>query len=245
MYGFPVSKNQFRVLQSSESAVSQSSVQIEDRLIDPRSTRLSRLQAARRFEDQETSTNGGIFNTIPVINDEQGILTNEEIVELVSSRHHPTFFSHSLSACPPDILEAQSGGNVHYKLEIGVVNDDALYVGNVNDVACTIEPCSKRISTGGQKWSAGRLGNRPIGARIAARNSEICLGSYATRSVVQPRTGYNTREEEQASSRRPRKGDQSTSQPTASSSGRPAAEDRASPATVALHPLKPPYLLED
>ena len=35
--------------------------------------------------------------------------------------------------------------------------------------------------------------------------------------------------------------DQYTSQPTASSSGRLAAEDRTSPATVALHPHRPPY----
>ena len=103
------------------------------------------------------------------------------------------------------------------------------------------ETCNKRISNAGQEWSAGRPGNRPIGAREAARNSETCLGPYATRTV-QPHTGCNTRED-QASSRRPRKEDQdSTSQPAASSSRRsPAAEDRASPATVALHPRRPPY----
>ena len=32
--------------------------------------------------------------------------------------------SHSLPACPPDILESQSGGNVHYLLESGAVVDD-------------------------------------------------------------------------------------------------------------------------
>ena len=62
VYGFLVSKNQFKVLQSSESAVSQSQVQREDRLVDPRSTRLSRLQAqselmARKlFQVEEVST---------------------------------------------------------------------------------------------------------------------------------------------------------------------------------------------
>ena len=122
-------------------------------------------------------------------------------MEPVSSGLNPTFFSHSLSAYPPDILESQSSGNVHYELEIGAVNVDALYIGNVNDVACTIEPCNKRISCAGPERSVGRPGNRPIGARDAARNTETCLGPYATRSAVQPHMGYNTRDSRQASSR--------------------------------------------
>ena len=100
------------VLQSTEPAVSQSQVQREDGLIDPRSTRLSRLQAAKRAEDQETLANGGSFNTVPLLSDEQGIVHTGEIVEPVSSGLQPAFFSHSLSACPPDILESQSSGNV-------------------------------------------------------------------------------------------------------------------------------------
>ena len=51
MFGFPVSENQFNVLQSSEPAVSLSREQRGDRLIDPRNTRLSRLQVATRAED--------------------------------------------------------------------------------------------------------------------------------------------------------------------------------------------------
>ena len=70
VFGFPVSENQFNVLQYTELAVSQSRVQREDGLIDPRTTRLSRLQAARRADDQETLLDGGIFNTEPVISDE-------------------------------------------------------------------------------------------------------------------------------------------------------------------------------
>ena len=45
VYGFPMLENQFNVLQSIEPGVSTSQVQGEERLIDPRSTRLSRQQA--------------------------------------------------------------------------------------------------------------------------------------------------------------------------------------------------------
>ena len=189
------------MLQNTKAAVSQSLVQNEDRLIDPRSTRLSRLQAARRAEDQETLANRGISNTVPVFRDAQGTFDSGDCVELVASEIRSQFFSHSLSACPPDILELQSGGNVHYELEHGAVNDDALYYGDLNEVACTIEICNKRISTAGQEWSAGRPGNRPIGARDVARNSETYLGPYATRSAIQPHMGNNTRDSRQTSSR--------------------------------------------
>ena len=242
MYGFPVLENQFNALQSTEPVVSQSQVQREDGLIDPRSTRLSRLQAAKRAEDQETLANGGSFNTVPLLNDEQGIVHTGEIVEPVSSGLQPAFLSHSLSTCPPDILESQSGGNVQNLLEISAMNDDTLYYGDLNEVAYTIETYNKRISTTGQEWSAGRPGNRTIGARTAAHNSEMCLGPYTICSAVQPHTGHNTRGNE-ASSRLPRLEEQdNTSQPAASSSKRTtAAEDCVSPATVVLHLRRPPY----
>ena len=54
VFGFPVSENQFNVLQSTEPVVSTNQVQGEERLIDPRSTRLSRQQAAIRTDDEET-----------------------------------------------------------------------------------------------------------------------------------------------------------------------------------------------
>ena len=77
-----------------------------------------------------------------------------------------------------------------------VLLNDAMYYNDVNEVACTDETiCNKRISYAGQEWSAGRPGNRPIGASDAARNSETCLGPYATRTVQSPYTGYNTRED--------------------------------------------------
>ena len=234
VFGFLVSESQFRVLQSTEPAVSTNRVQRKERLIDLRSTRLSRLQSANRTDDQETLLNRGIFNTVAILNDEQGIVSGGDCVEPVSYEHHPTFFSHSLSAYTSDILKLQSGGNVNYELETGVVND-ALYGSNVKEVACTIEKCNKRISCAGPEWSVGRPGNRPIGARDAARNTEMCLGPYATRAIVHPHTGHNTRGEDQASPRQPRPKDQdNTSQPRASPSRRPTtAEDRASLAIAA------------
>ena len=46
-FGFPVSVNQFQTLQDSEPAVSTNQGQSEDRLINPRTTRLARQRAAR------------------------------------------------------------------------------------------------------------------------------------------------------------------------------------------------------
>ena len=117
-----------------------------------------------------------------------------------------------------------------------------MYSNDVNDVACTIEKCNKRISCARPEWLAGRPGNRPIGARGATPNPQMCLGPYATCEIVQPRTGQNSHVSRQTSSGLPRPEDQNTSQPTTSPSRKStAAEDRASLATVALHPLRPPY----
>ena len=110
-----MSENQFQFLQESASAVSQSTVQFEDRLIDPRSTRLSRLQAARRFEDQGTFgylSSGGIFETAPPVRDAQGTLNSGDSVEPIASEISHSFFPYSLSVSPQDILESQSGGVV-------------------------------------------------------------------------------------------------------------------------------------
>ena len=167
VFGFPVSENQFNVLQSTESAVSQSRVQRGDGLIDPRTTRLSRLQVARRTDDQETLANRGISNIVPVFSDEQGIVNSGYCVESVSSGLNPTFFHSSFSACPPGILESQSGGNVHYELETGPVVDDAMYSSDVYDVACTNDHCNKRISVAGPERSAGRPGHTPIRRELA------------------------------------------------------------------------------
>ena len=110
--------------------------------------------------------------------------------------------------------------------------------------------CGKHIEdrAAGQDWSAGRPGIRPFGASTAACPSSItaCSGPYGTAYVQPHHTGPNTREEKSAASsstqKLPYREVQSTSQPTASPSRRStAAEDRASPATVALHPRRSPY----
>ena len=79
VYGFPVSDNQLQLLQDSQPAVSTSQGQSQDRLIDPRRTRLARQQAARRTDEQGTVRNvssEGIFDTVPLVQDVQGTLTN-------------------------------------------------------------------------------------------------------------------------------------------------------------------------
>ena len=222
MFGFPVAANQFRVLSPAES---QSQLQREEGLVDPRSTRLFRL-AAQRAEDRGTMADGGIPATVTLDRDAQGTFASGDCVDPVVSEFRSQFFSHFLSAYPPDILELQSGGNVQYLLGTGAIFDDALYYHNVNDVACMDGPCNKRISVAGpersagrpghtpirrelacgktiedscagQDWSAGRPGNRPFGASSAACPSPItaCLGPYGTASRQPHHTGPNTREE--------------------------------------------------
>ena len=71
-----------------------------------------------------------------------------------------SFFPHSLSVSAPDVLESQSGGNVQNLLGTGAIVDDALYISDVNDVACTNDPCNKRINNAGRN---GPRGDRAIG----------------------------------------------------------------------------------
>ena len=73
---------------------------------------------------------------------------------------------------------SQSGGIVSNLLESGVVDDDALYSSNVNDVACTDDPCNKRISYAGPEWSAGRPGHTPTRRRLACEKTieDSCAG---------------------------------------------------------------------
>ena len=106
--------------------------------------------------------------------------------------------------------------------------------------------CGKFVedSYAGQEWSAGRPGNRPFGASTAACLSPhtACIGPSGTASTQLHYTGPNTREETLWASPSMRDLRQSTSQQTtASPSRRNAAEDRASPAKVALQPRRPPY----
>ena len=243
VFGFPVAENQFQLLQDSKSAVSQRAEQIEDRSNDLRSRRLLRQQAARGTDEQGTSAVEGIFVTVPPVKDAQGNFYDGDCVEPVASGSIHSFFPYSLSVSAPDIWESQSGDIVQQVLEIGVEND-ARYDDDVNDVTCTLKKKFKRINEAGRKWSAGRPGNRPFGfgARMAARNSDTCLGPYATRTIQSSYTDNNNRAEEQASSTSGRPRHQNAIQTMASSSRRSTAtEDRASLATVALHPRRPPY----
>ena len=140
---------------------------------------------------------GRIPATVSIDRDAQGTVVSAACVDPVVSEFRSQFFTHSLPACPSDILNLLSGGPVHYLLESGAVVDDALYNDDVNDVACMEQKCNKRISVAGperlagrpghtptrrilacgntledscagQDWSAGRPGNRPFGATTAA-----------------------------------------------------------------------------
>ena len=51
---------------------------------------------------------------------------------------------------------------------------------SVIDVACIKETCNKSVSDAGQVRSVGRLDNRSIGARSAARALKEWLKPYAT-----------------------------------------------------------------
>ena len=275
VFGFPIKANQFNVLESNQSADSQCQRKEEEvGLVDPRTTRHLRA-AASRAEVRGRQAAVQQPATVHYSSDAQGM--SGTCVEPVTSESCSSLFvDDSFSASPVDILSLQSAGPVHYTLGTGDIVGDAMYENDVNDVACTVENCNKRISyagpersagrpghtpirrdlacektiedsCAGQDWSAGRPGNRPFGASTAACPSHItaCIGPYGTASTQLHHTGCNTREETSilasSTSGLPRQEDISTSQPETSSSGRHAAEDRASPAKVVLQPRRPPY----
>ena len=142
--GFPVTPSQFSVLSEDEATNSEPGQ--DQSLEDPRQTRAQR---------QLASSSTGV----------QGIVLNEGVAEEFvpfKSENEPTFFN-SLSVQSSDILRVQSGDNVQNLLETGVTVDDALYISDVKDVACTDGNCNKRISVAGPERSAGRPGHTPIG----------------------------------------------------------------------------------
>ena len=157
--GFPVSQNQYQSL--SENEVQESEFSKEQNLEDPRKTRAQRLQTSLKVEEQE-------------------ILQGNDVVQYSSPsvENETTFFQSYCSASPSNNLESQSGGNVQNLLEPGVVSDDALYISNVNDVACTLEPCNKRISNAGPERSAGRPGHTPTRCELACEKTieDSCAG---------------------------------------------------------------------
>ena len=106
VFGFPVSENQFQLLQDSRSAESRRTEQVEERSKDLRSTRLSRQSAARETEEQGTSAAEGICYYVPPVKDAQGSLYYGDRVEPVASGSKHSFFPHSLSVSAPDFLES-------------------------------------------------------------------------------------------------------------------------------------------
>ena len=72
-------------------------------MIDPKSTRLLRLQAAKRAEGQGILLSEGILNNVPLCRDEERIVSIREFGEPILSRNQPAFFHHSLSVSPTDI----------------------------------------------------------------------------------------------------------------------------------------------
>ena len=109
--------------------------------------------------------------------------------------------------------------------------------------------CDENIedNCAGQDWSAGRPSHRLFGARTAAclpTQAACNSGPYGNASQQLHNPGHNTREEQSFVTTSPRDRlprQTTTSHQHASTSGRHATDDRASPAKVALHPRRPPY----
>ena len=157
--GFPVTPTQFSIL--SEDEVANSEPGQDQTLEDPRQTRAQRYTASSSVGEQGIVLSEGV---------------SENLVPL-ESENEPTFFN-SLSVSALDILELQSGGPVQNLLEPGVADDDALYMSDVKDVACTLEPCNKRISVAGPERSAGRPGHTPTRRLLACEKTieDSCAG---------------------------------------------------------------------
>ena len=271
VFGFPTSANQFRVLETEQSATSSRSIeQRQEGLIDPRTTR-QRRWASRGTEAQRTETERAIVATVSLDNAQGICTTSGSVINPVAIQNSSQLF-HSFSASPSENFAVQSVGQpVPYVLDTGVNvrgGDDSLYSGfKCNKrISCAgpersagrpgHTPIRRRLACGklvedsyaGQDWSAGRPGNRPFGASSAACLSPhtACLGPYGSAPQQQQNTGPNTRKEKfvTLSSSSPRRPRESTSQQLTMSSGGFAAaaeEENASPAKVVLHPRRPPY----
>ena len=229
--GFLVSRNQFSILSNEEEeVVSLGQANGGESLVNPRSTRAQRLQSMTRTEGLECNSTGNMQNI------------------LSSSREHHSCV-HSLSVSVAEVLNSESVAN----FELGThVYQNALYAHGVRDTSC-IQMASecKRIRVAGQERSAGRPGNRPIGAREAACTPNACLGHYANcENIPAQSTGHNpctlkpkiyqyTRDVKEDDRAKQQKN--YTSQPTTRSSSRYAANKYALPAMVGLHPHEPPY----
>ena len=174
VFGFPIAANQFSVLQPAEA---QSQGPRSEGLVDPRTTRHQR-QAAEQAGNREMMDTRGHSFAVNVENPAQDIFDRDTCVEPVAVGNSSHFIPYSLSASLSDIL-LQSGEPVHYLLESGaVVDDDTLCGHDVNDVACMVEKCNKRISYAGPERSAGRPGHTPIRRILACEQNieDSCAG---------------------------------------------------------------------
>ena len=174
VFGFPLSTNQFSTLQSNQFAESQRSTENEEGLVDPRTTRHLRA-AAQRTDDRGNKTEWADSATVHYRN-MQGTFESGNSLNPVVSESSSSFF-HSFSASPSDIL-LQSVGPVHSLLGTGASVDDALSRMDVNDVACTLKICNKRISDAGPERSAGRPGHTPNRREFACDKTieDSCVG---------------------------------------------------------------------
>ena len=269
VFGFPVAVNQYSAFNEQPAVESNSQVQgIEtETLVNPRTTRLQRFQAARQAATRGSQQNEGILNWFQP--------ANSDVQEIVDCGIRPVTSEtpYSFNSLSVQNFELESGNFVDAT--------DAVYSNSVRDVECMDGHCNKRISTAGpewsagrpghtptrrdfacvsqledsragQEWSAGRPGLRPFGARLPActPSAPACIGPYGTAAQTVPhRTDPNVRTTSTASASTPSRLPQHEGQDyqlntvyTASSSPRnAAAEDRASPAMVALQPRRPPY----
>ena len=178
VFGFPIAANQFSTLHSSQPAETQCQLQREEGLVDPRTTRHLR-NAAQRTDEEGSLADVGMPATVPKDRITQGTFTSGTCVDPVVPGISSPFFVHdSFSANPSEVLNLQSVGHVHYSLETGAVGDDALYTVDVEDVACTLNICNKRISNAGPDWSAGRPGHTPSRRTLACEQNieDRCAG---------------------------------------------------------------------
>ena len=240
-------------------------------LVDPRTTRHLRIAANRADDrgcqaDVGSSATVPTHRTTQGI-----LYSGNVANPIVSGNGSQFFVQNSFPASSSELLTLQTGEPVYYSLGNGVnVDGDTLYGDfKCNKRISNAGPewsagrlghtptrrtfaCKKLVedSCAGQDWSAGRPGTRRFGASTAACLSPqtACIGPYGSALRQQQNTGYNTREEKSLTvstspltTGLPRHEDQNIIQQRATSSGRYAANDRASPATVVLQPHRPPY----
>ena len=271
VYGFPTAVNQYNVLSEEQAALSSGQVQGYTSLVNPRTTRLHRLRAAQEAAARGDSTTEDILNMFtPVENDAQKLLYSGQAVDSVTSEL-PSYSLNSLSVrnfelesvhlvdAPDAVYNRTNVKDVectveHCNKRISTAGQEwsAGRPGHTpirRDFAC-VSQLEDRCA--GPEWSAGRPSHRLFGARLPACTSTApaCIGPYGTAAQTVPhRTDPNVRTTSTASASTPSRLPQHEGQDyqlntvyTASSSPRnAAAEDRASPAMVALQPRRPPY----